>query len=194
MALEIEAKMKVDDHEQVRSRLELLGAQPTGTHHETNIFFDTTEHVLRNGDRGLRLRIDYDPETARREFIITYKGPRQEGEVKTREERELTVSSDANAIALLNGLGYQQQLSFQKRRHSFSFAGCKVELDEIPILGTFVEVEGPSQSAVMKVRDTLGLADQPMVQQSYIALLMAYVTEHNLAERSIEFPKHSGAH
>ena len=40
---------------------------------------------------------------------------------------------------------------------SWKLGGCTVELDELPHLGTFVEIEGPSEAAILKVRDQLQL-------------------------------------
>ena len=68
-------------------------------------------------------------------------------------------------------------LSFEKRRETLELDGCKVELDELPHLGSFVEIEGPDEEAVLRVREKLGLADRPIVKTSYIALLMGYLQE-----------------
>ena len=59
MAMEIEAKMKVDDLESIRLRLEAAGAVPDGQVMETNTFFDTPNGGLRDADKGLRLRANH---------------------------------------------------------------------------------------------------------------------------------------
>jgi adenylate cyclase class IV len=46
-----------------------------------------------------------------------------------------------------------------------------VELDELPQLGTFIEIEGPSAAKVMACRKKLGLADEPMIPESYVAMV-----------------------
>jgi len=56
MGMEIEAKMKVDDLEVIRLRLEAAGAVAVGQVLETNTFFDTPNCALREADKGLRLR------------------------------------------------------------------------------------------------------------------------------------------
>lgn len=188
MGMEIEAKMKVDDTESVRLRLEASGAVPAGEHLEVNTFFDTTAGSLRVADKGLRLRENKDVKTGKTVYIVTYKGPRQPGPLKTREEIEITVDDPHAATAMFQALGYALVLSFQKRRRSWQLLGCKVELDELPYLGTFVEVEGPSADKVMHVRDTLGLADQPIVKTGYISLLITHLEEHKIQTKSVEFP------
>ena len=54
---------------------------------------------------------------------------------------------------------------------------CRVELDEIPHLGRFVEIEGPSDEVVMKVREKLGLGSLTLIKASYVAMLSAHLQE-----------------
>jgi len=189
MALEIEAKMKVDDLETIRLRLEAAGAVADGSVMETNIYFDTPDGRLRQDDKGLRLRANRDLADGDVTHVVTFKGPRQAGTLKTRPETEFTVDDPQAATELFESLGYAKILTFQKRRRTWQYLGCKVELDELPYLGAFVEVEGPTPEKVMHARQALGLADQPMIKTGYISLLMNYLTEHHIAEREIELAR-----
>ena len=118
---------------------------------------------------------------------MTHKGPRQHGPLKSREETEVTVGDEAGGCAMLVVLGFDRVLSFEKRRESWTLGGCKVELDEVPHLGTFVEVEGPKPETVMRVREQLGLADRPMSKASYIAMLMTHLQESGQPTRDVTF-------
>jgi adenylate cyclase class 2 len=189
MAVEIEAKMKVEDLVAVRARLQSAGATTVGDYLEQNVFFDTEDRSLLAADEGLRLRISTDTRTSKRICTITFKGPRQHGQLKSRDETETTVGSFPAAASLLECLGYTKILSFEKRRQSWTFAGCKIELDELPILGSFVEIEGPKDEAVLKVRQELQLADRPLIKASYIAMLMTHLQERGDAKRDVTFPK-----
>src|SRR4051794_32479694 len=119
MPVEIEAKMKVPDLAQVRARLQECQAQPKGTVMENNTFFDTKDHSLLAKDQGLRLRHTKDLSGGNEKSIVTFKGPRMQGPLKSREERELTVGNPKDAMALLESLGYSRVLTFQKRRESW---------------------------------------------------------------------------
>ncbi|HTW93825.1 MAG TPA: class IV adenylate cyclase [Tepidisphaeraceae bacterium] len=189
MGLEIEAKMKVDDLQTIRLRLEAAGAVLEGQVMETNTFFDTPDGKLRQEDKGLRLRANCDHADGEVTHVVTFKGPRQPGALKTRPETEFTVDDPHAAAELFESLGYGKTLTFQKRRQTWQYLGCKVELDELPHLGVFVEVEGPTPEKVMHARQALGLADQPIIKTGYIALLMNYLTEHHIAERQIELER-----
>src|SRR3954453_5141750 len=145
MPVEIEAKMKVPDFSSVRTRLEDVGAERRGAVMETNTFFDTEDRSLLARDQGLRLRTTKDVKSGAEESTITFKGPRLQGQLKSREERELKVGSAKEAMALLESLGFSRVLTFQKRRESWMLDGCHVELDELPYIGVFVEIEGPKE-------------------------------------------------
>lgn len=188
MPVEIEAKMKVNELAAVRDRLKAAGAVLIGEYLERNVFFDTEDRSLLAADEGLRLRLSQDTRSGKREFLMTFKGPRQHGQLKSREETEVTVGDFDEAAALLECLGFTRILSFEKHRQSWSLGGCKVELDELPHLGPYVEIEGPKDDAVLKVRETLHLADRALVKASYVAMLMTHLQERGESSREVTFP------
>lgn len=179
MPNEIEVKMRPSDLEAVRCELERLGAEPRGMVLETNTYYDDAAENLRGGDRGLRIRVarPIDPQTHRplpgrdAETIVTWKGPRQRSAMKVREEIEFT-ADDAEAVdALFARLELRPVMRFQKRRQSWRLERCRVEFDELPEIGRYVEVEGPDEASVETVRARLGLADTPIEHRPYLALL-----------------------
>ena len=187
MPVEIEAKMTVYSFDSVRSRLREAGASGPVEHLEVNTFFDTEDRSLLAADEGLRLRLDRLVAAGTERHVITYKGPRQLGPLKSREEVEVEVSDADSAARLLERLGYLRTLSFEKRRQSWALDGCKVELDELPHLGKFVEVEGPDEQSVLRVRERLGLASRPIVKSGYIALLMSHLQERGKMTKHVRF-------
>lgn len=187
MAVEIEAKMKVADFAPIREKLKQLGAVEQGSVLESNTFFDSDDRSLLAADKGLRLRQKTRLSDNSESFIITYKGPRQQSAVKNREELELSVASGKDATGLLEILGFHRILTFEKRRETWILENCEVELDEIPHLGNFVEIEGPREELILQLREKLGLGDRPMVRESYIALLMTYLQEHGETKRVVRF-------
>jgi adenylate cyclase class 2 len=187
MPVEIEAKMSVASFDPVRAKLRERGARHAGDHFEVNIFFDTDDRSLLASDEGLRLRLERDNASGHERHVITWKGPRQLGPLKSREEVEVEVVGGERAAQLLERLGYLRTLSFEKRRESWELDGCKVELDEVPHLGRFVEVEGPDEQTVLHVRDRLGLSDRPMIKGSYITLLMSHLQERGQTTKDVKF-------
>jgi adenylate cyclase class 2 len=187
MANEIEAKMKVEDFGGVRQELKKVGAKRIGSVLETNTFFDSNEKNLVAKDTGLRLRRKRDDESGEEKFIITVKGPQQSGELKNRPEAEVGVEDGKDAKAVLEALGYSPTLSFEKRRESWKLGECKIELDEMPILGKFVEIEGPDEKAVMGVRERLGMKDVGLIRTGYVTMLARHLKESGDSRKSVTF-------
>ena len=177
MPIELEAKMKVSDLSPVRERLRALGAEPRSRVLERNTFFDSSDRRLLAADSGLRLRHTREIDTGEEKDVVTFKGPQEAGELKRREEIEFGVTNGAAATGAFERLGYVSRLSFEKRRETWRFGGCTVELDELPHLGTFVEIEGPDEPAVMRVRETLGLANEPLVPIGYATMVAKLLKE-----------------
>lgn len=190
MAVEIEAKMRLHHPEALIARLEELGATLTHRLSETNSYFDTPDGTLKSTDQGLRTRVEVANAGTPDETItttITHKGPRTVGQLKSRVESELVVDNARDAALLLGALGYHHVLSFEKRRIRYQLDGCHVELDELPIIGRFVEIEGSSEAAVLAVRAKLGLADEPNIRSSYIAMLKTHLQETHSSASMIKF-------
>ena len=182
MALEIEAKMKVADLDVIRARLSAAGATRVGARLEMNAFFDTPERLLKSRDEGLRVRAMTD-EAGVASSVLTFKGPHvgatdaEAGDaLKRREEIEFGVGSFDDAGAVLARLGYGPTLAFEKRRETWRLGGCLVELDELPHLGTFVEIEGDAD-AIAAVRRTLALDAEPLIARGYIGMIARLVRD-----------------
>ncbi len=186
MSTEIEAKIKVLDLPGVRQKLEALGARRGRKDLETNSFFDTPERSLQLADRGLRIRVAVD-ESGKSRCVITMKGAAEPGQFKNREETQFSADDPAAVRKLFENLGYHLTLSFEKRRESWKLGECEVDLDELPYLGTYVEIEGPGESAVDAVRRSLGLEKLPLIKTGYISMLAKYLDEHQIKDRQIRF-------
>lgn len=188
MPTEVEIKLKVDTHELLRTRLQQLGAEPLGRVLEINRILDNAERTMLATDRGLRVRECRDENGALVRAMLTFKGPRQPGKIKRREEIELTIDDPATAADLLEQLGFREAVRFEKRRETWRLGECLVELDEVPYLGAFVEIEGPEEGRIEQIRGPLGLADTPLVRSSYIGLLVRHCQAHGLPFANIAFP------
>ncbi len=187
MAVEIEAKFKMSDPEAVRAKLKGLSGRFLKTGLEVNIFFDTPDKILLKEDRGLRIRSVKNLDSGEVETVITYKGPRAAGRLKSREERELKVGGLEDGVRLFEALGYVQTIRFEKKRESWLLDDAKVELDTLPLLGTYLEVEAPSQESVMAVVKKLGQEGGDFLTQSYAAMLDGAVKADGAGRKIVTF-------
>jgi adenylate cyclase class 2 len=183
MPTEIEAKLKVESLEEVERRLADCGASFMRESVQTDRYLDTAGRDLTKGDKALRLRRDRID--GRDRIVLAYKGPKEEDDYKKRVEIELDIEDAGAAEALLSELGYHTALAFNKRRRLWKVHACEVALDELPLLGTFVEVEGPDSAAISRVQAMLGLAESPHIMESYACLIDAELSRLGREQREV---------
>jgi adenylate cyclase class 2 len=172
MNVEIEAKLKVESLEPIAQKLSQVGAKAGPTVNQTDYYFDDKHGSLAKSDRVIRLRNEVQDKNEK--IILAYKGPRESGKFKRRQEIQFGVDNAQQAIALLAAFGFEKSLVVQKRRKLWYLEGCEIALDELPQLGTFVEIEGPSEEKIAEVQSKLGLASMPHIRESYATLMWRY--------------------
>jgi len=185
MCIEIEAKLKVDSHSQVKEKLVEIGGEFLEEQLQRDYYFDNTNSTLSKTDRALRLRRQLAGE--REKFILTYKGAREKGQLKTRQEIEVEVADGDMTRKLLSAIGYEMALVFEKKRRLWQVGVCSVALDELPLLGCFVEIEGPDGEKITEVQRKLGMAKLPHITESYAFLMAARVHQLGKAEKEVFF-------
>jgi adenylate cyclase class 2 len=169
MHIEIEAKLKVDSLTKVSRRLKSSGAEFIGKFLQDDTHFDNAKGTLRKLDSALRLRRQLNGR--KEQVILAFKGPRQKGRFKQRQEIQFEVGCGNCAEKLLNVIGYQKTRGIRKTRILWRLGGCEVALDELPLLGRFVEIEGPSEKIIALVQKKLGLGELPHIPESYACLM-----------------------
>lgn len=176
---EIEIKFRIADAAAIRSRLRTMNAAYIGRVEERNEFFDFDDLRLRKADSGVRVRTSHrlDPigaANADRGVEFTWKGPRTGGAdaaLKDREEWKVFADDRAALVAILQRLGLAKKLAFEKLRETWQLDECEVVIDDVPSLGWFVEVEGPSADVVRAVSARLGLDCSTAVAQTYAEMI-----------------------
>jgi len=169
MCTEIEAKLKVDSLKEVERKLAEVGADFLEEQLQTDTYFDDTGAALKSGDRALRLRRQMAGKNEK--FFLTYKGAKEKNNFKKRCQIEVEVGDGVSAQKLLLALGYEKDLVFEKKRRVWRLGGCEVALDELPLLGTFVEIEGPDCKKIADVQRNIGLENLPHITESYASLV-----------------------
>ncbi len=184
---EIEAKFKVDGHETIRDRLKQADAAFVGRYVEKNHILDSVDGLLRRSQCGLRVRIMQTVEGEPVPTMVTYKGPPKPGPFKQREEIETAVGDSRRMLPLLEALGFKTVMEYCKRRERWVLGTCHVELDEVPMLGWFVEIEGPHEQAVAAARRALGLDALEIEKRTYVGMLADCCAELGRTPMGIDF-------
>ena len=183
MNIEIEAKLKVVSLQEVERKLSEVGAQFLGEQLQTDTYFDNAGAVLKSSDRALRLRRQ---RTGQKEkTFLTYKGAKEKNDFKKRLEIEIEVGDGDSVEKLFSELGYEKALVFEKRRRIWNLDNCVVCLDELPLLGSFVEIEGPDGGTISDVQKKLGLSDLRHIVESYACLMQQKLCQLGKEQRQV---------
>jgi adenylate cyclase class 2 len=183
---EIEVKFCVRDLLTIERRLQRLGAQVTAPRvREVNLRFDTADGLLTREHKVLRLRQDAGA-------VMTFKGPQQAGaDVSVRQEIEFSVSDYEAARRLLEALGYQVSIVYEKYRTTYTLEDLTIVLDEMPF-GNFIEIEGPESASIQRAAALLSLDWQARTAISYLALFQHLKTARGLEAQHLTFDALSG--
>jgi len=164
---ESEIKLRMPSPEAAREALARLGARlARARHFEDNVLWDDPQASLGAAGKVVRLR------RAEGTAVLTYKGPRRivEG-IKSREERETTLSDPEALERVLSSLGLQPRFRYQKYRETYAWDEVEIVVDETPV-GTFLEIEG-DLAAIHKAAQALGRTPADYLTDSYPALFFA---------------------
>jgi len=178
---ELEIKLYLADLAAFENRVKDLGAELTEPRlHEVNLRFDLPDGELTRTAQVLRLRQD----TAAR---MTYKGPGETVDgVHARREIEFTVSDFQSAQSMLETLGYQISLMYEKYRTTYFLDSLQITLDEMPY-GTFTEIEGVDTAAIHRAAENLGLSWEARILDSYTSLFEHLRQKLGLTFRDLSF-------
>jgi adenylate cyclase, class 2 len=182
MSYEVEIKFRVDGHDDVAQRLAEMGGEPATASDQEDVYLSHPARDFAQTGEALRLRSEGGSNR------ITYKGPRQGGPTKTREEIEIAFAEGDEARERMRRLwgllGFRPVAVLHKRRQSFHLLehqgrALEVVLDAAEDLGTFVEVEAiaadavdldAAQAAVLVLARSLGLTE--VEPRSYLRMAL----------------------
>lgn len=130
---------------------------------EWNLRFDTPKKALSNAGQALRLRKD-------ERIRLTYKGPADlSQQITSRTELEVEVSDFDTTRRIMEALGYEVMMIYEKYRTTWVLDGTEVVLDELPI-GVFCEIEGENLDQILAVVNKFGLNWERRLTDSYLSI------------------------
>jgi adenylate cyclase class 2 len=165
MNTEIEAKWLDLDHDEIRAKLQKLGAKQVREKTDmTRAVFDLPKPSL---NEWVRVRDEGN------QITMSYKIHDDSSLTGTREIC-LTVDNFANAVDFLRALGLSQKAFQETRRETWSLDGAEIDLDEWPWLPPFIEIEAESTEQVENIARKLGLAMNDSVSGAADAVYAKY--------------------
>lgn len=188
---EVEMKFRIADPDAFRQRLIEIGATAVDTRIDEDTYYRHPCRDFAATREALRIRrIDGAA-------LVTYKGPKQASDVKTRQELEWPLGpSDPDGsqmAALLKNLGFMQVQVVRKSRETFRLQRggslpLTITIDYVEQLGSFVEVEtvidlGQIEQAQNEVRAFAKSVKLDVPEsRSYLRMLLQHLERENLEQ------------
>jgi len=183
MSIEAELKARVRNPERVRDLLQRHAREEVSTYSDT--YFDTAGRELTRDGRELRVRAVDSGGVA--STVLTYKSPSVDEGSGSKPETETTVA-DADALrAILNGLGFEVLIAFEKHCMNYRFTVADrpllATLVQVPELaGTYLEIESivtsdaeiaPALETIRAVFSELGIEHEDETTETYTEAVSA---------------------
>jgi adenylate cyclase class 2 len=174
--IEAELKARVHDPDALRQRLRRHAEEEISTYRDT--YYDRPDRALTTQGHELRLRI---VETAgHHRALLTYKRPTVDAASGSKPEHETTVADPATIDLILQALGMQHLVAFEKHCANYRFTAngrtVLATLATVPeIGGTFIELETMTDEAdtaaalddIRALLRELGVADDDLTTEQY---------------------------
>lgn len=146
MATEIEIKILDICKENVENKIQKLGASLQGDWLMETLIFDYPDKRLTQNKSYVRIRSEG------KDIKCTYKTPLDgQLEHKIMEEHEVVIDSIANMKNILCGLGLEVILHFEKKRQHYVYEEFVFDIDTLPNIPTFLEIEAPSSGKLDEI-------------------------------------------
>ncbi|GAK86382.1 adenylate cyclase [Vibrio ponticus] len=167
---EVELKFRVKDKDAFYRVLNSLEHQVmVHENQETDWYFDTPEHTLKQQDKTVSIR-EMEPSGIK---LWIVKGPEADRCEAT------NITNSANARSMLENMGYQVRLITQKIRSIYFIGPFHITFDQLANIGHFAEfaIMTDDESTLARYRSELeqlaqqfGLLSQDLEHRSYLTL------------------------
>lgn len=158
MEKEIEVRFLEIDKEALLSKLSALGAEDLGEVMLEEVIFYDPEGKWKSEEKRVRLRKSGD------KIKLSYKETKDKT-IDGTTELEFEVDDMVKAEQFLEKVGLTAFRRQQKKRHTLKLDEVVLDIDTWPRIPTYVELEGPSETAIKSVASKLGLDWANMVTE-----------------------------
>ena len=175
--IEVEVKAKIDNFDDVKTKLSQLNAIKTKTEKQIDRYFNSPVKDFAETDEALRIRETISEE--KHSLFITYKGPKIDSKSKTREEVEMEIEDSEKASKIFENLGFNEVRTVKKNREYYKIDDYEISLDDVEGLEPYMEIEtdledgsdyNEAQDRIFDLFKQLGITDG-FERTSYLELL-----------------------
>ena len=137
--IEVEAKAKINNINEIKENLQKLNAKKTKTEYQEDIYFNSPIVDFAKTDEALRIR---KTKTKKEEKIfITYKGPKIDKKSKTRKEIEMEIENETKCKEIFENLKFKTVRIVKKHREYYTINEYTINIDKVEGLEPYMEIE-----------------------------------------------------
>ena len=175
--IEVEVKAKIENFDDMKKKLENLGAIKSKKEFQEDIYFNSPIVDFANTDEALRIRTTKENENTN--IFITYKGPKIDSKSKTRKEIEIKIEDSEKCSDIFQNLGFTKVRAVRKNRQYYTYKNFEISLDDVEGLKPYMEIEisledgndySEAQEKIFELFSKLGINDG-FERTSYLELL-----------------------
>ncbi len=161
MNVEIEARVLEINREEIIKKLEEVGAKLKWEHLQRRYVYD---FVPKQKGKWIRLRTNGETTTLTIKNIVSSK-------IDGTKELEIIVDDFDKCHLLLKELGYHEKAYQENRRCQYLLDDVEIDIDDWPLIPTYIEIEASSEKKVYDVIELLELSKEKVtfkgVQEIY---------------------------
>ena len=170
MHTEYEVRVLEIKKKEIIKKLEKIGAVFQWDRMQRRYLYDFIPKI---DSKWIRLRTNGEKTTLTIKDIVSSK-------IDGTRELEITVDDFDNTNKILNELGYVARGYQENRRCQYVFEDVEIDIDDWPLLPTYLEIEGPSEEKVYEVLSKLGFGVEDSTTRDVEGIYLDY--GHNLKE------------
>ena len=172
---EIEVKILEVDVAGIERKLQQFGAACVFDGEVAAVYFDFPDASLDQQQKVLRLR----RVGKMTELALKVQEDTGDAEAKIRQEYQVLVGDPEITRQIVEGLGLRETRSIQKHRRSYcvtdpAAGAVHFELDTLPDIPTFLEIEAPTLDEVYRYVALLGFSREDAKPWSFVDVLRHY--------------------
>ncbi len=182
MNVEIEIKVKMDNFEEIRTKVAAIGNLIKSIKQVDDYFVPCQRDFFAHKPRPVEwLRIRTNPDKAIFEYDKSI-NKKENGGQECAEEYETEILNPEEFIKILNFLDFKKVITVNKQREYWNCEDFEIALDRVAGLGDFIEVEAKgnfgnnfkAKEACLKFLEDLGIKDAEKIQinKGYPVLLL----------------------
>ena len=150
MAIEFEATYLDINKDNIRRKLEDIGARLTRSEYKQRRYNFDLQSLGRNFWEWVRIRDEGN------KITMAYKNISTGSSIEEQKEVEIEISDMDLGVEFMENLGARMTNYSETLRERWMFNSVEIDIDTWPYLDPYVEIEGKNKEDVIKVSESLG--------------------------------------